>query len=665
MAAVGIGEEEDGDDQYDLDDALRKEAEFLAEAESGLLGLDFVDAFHNTPPSPASPKRSSPGFVVTSSTSASSCSSPQHSETTAPSPLAGPLLPVRRATGSADPKPGASGHLAAGASSTGTVLSPKGLVQEAHLVASQAPRRRRLRRKTPIELTYWRKGRAVLRRYSRKHATRDSDWVLLFRSACPEVRSRAMLALRKRLGYVCLRDFYEGLLQTRSRMQYSSSGGRVPVRSHVRQLWRQLRTTAATEAFLLHFIMRDPDVLSLLLLQRSGGAAKEQPDKVAGDQPVTGCLGTWNGRWLMEDSAVLAVCQAAADCEEAGILLRETRGAKRLHAEFHTFVQKLQQQCGFEHWSFQLELTPDAFRQGRMHIHMYWSYGSQPQVLGPRERWRFGYSVPLLVPNKRSGRHNRAAIAQGHFYCQADKIGAVSRDTNCPKHTKLMVKPGWVQELFAMRKMSERSFIRELLAARGRARGLIEDLRWQKQLLQTESMHERSRAAQAAFAKTARPFKVVAAVEEWRAQYERGPDGQPAPRRGRYKFLVLTGPSQVGKSMFAQQLFPPCHQCFCLGQTEPDLRHYDMDQHRSICCEEVEPKMVLANRLLFQAGMQIVTLAQSKCQQHAFSVFVHGVPFILCSNDWLPKLRALAPEEQEWLNSNSIVVPVMERLYED
>jgi hypothetical protein len=102
---------------------------------------------------------------------------------------------------------------------------------------------------------------------------------------------------------------------------------------------------------------------------------------------------------------------------------------------------------------------------------MYALFAGTGRPLGDTQHWSFGSSQPLIVPNKQRGRNSRQGVLQGHYYCQADKIGAITRRTSIPKHTKLLVRPQWVHELYAMRKMSHAAFVREIIAARGRAKG--------------------------------------------------------------------------------------------------------------------------------------------------------------------------------------------------
>ena len=48
---------------------------------------------------------------------------------------------------------------------------------------------------------------------------------------------------------------------------------------------------------------------------------------------------------------------------------------------------------------------------------------------------------------------------------------------------------------------------------------------------------------------------------------------------------------------------------------------------------------------------------------HAYNVFVHRVPIIIACNDWVELTAALKKEsDREWLESNSVLIPVLEKL---
>ena len=59
----------------------------------------------------------------------------------------------------------------------------------------------------------------------------------------------------------------------------------------------------------------------------------------------------------------------------------------------------------------------------------------------------------------------------------------------------------------------------------------------------------------------------------------------------------------------------------------------------------------LGQQAVVQAGTVSVLLAPSQCQEHAYELWLYGVPLIISTNTW----DATA---DEWLPANSILVPV-------
>ena len=73
--------------------------------------------------------------------------------------------------------------------------------------------------------------------------------------------------------------------------------------------------------------------------------------------------------------------------------------------------------------------------------------------------------------------------------------------------------------------------------------------------------------------------------------------------------------------------------------------------------DEVCSRQVLANKLVFQAGVDEFTLSQSVCNVAAYSVWLYGVPMILCSNHFQlvsEPSAPMAPEDEEYLAKNLI-----------
>ena len=64
----------------------------------------------------------------------------------------------------------------------------------------------------------------------------------------------------------------------------------------------------------------------------------------------------------------------------------------------------------------------------------------------------------------------------------------------------------------------------------------------------------------------------------------------------------------------------------------PSLREFDRAFHQVIIWDEISPRQVLANEVVFQGGVNLVTMSQSRCNNFAYSVWLWQVPQVLCSN---------------------------------
>jgi len=165
------------------------------------------------------------------------------------------------------------------------------------------------------------------------------------------------------------------------------------------------------------------------------------------------------------------------------------------------------------------------------------------------------------------------------------------------------------------------------------------------------------------------PFKPPTAVErQWLQQYAivarvdeaETPDASfafsaargGAPRLRRYKTLVYDGPSRTGKSERAAQWFTEARtlKLNCQGVDCPNMRPFLGGAYEAVLCEETTWEIMWKNRQLFQAGPWRVQLGQSPCNEHCYSVWCWGVPFMICSNDfWQNCANATA---RAWVEAN-------------
>ena len=125
----------------------------------------------------------------------------------------------------------------------------------------------------------------------------------------------------------------------------------------------------------------------------------------------------------------------------------------------------------------------------------------------------------------------------------------------------------------------------------------------------------------------------------------------------RYPFFVMEGKTQTAKSTWAKGVEGDESKVYYVNAAaclEPDLRKYNFFKHSVILFDEASPKMVINQKVLFQASPQWIKLGQSTTNCYSYDVFVSGVKMIICSNSWAEDLEEMKPEDREWLQENSI-----------
>ena len=160
-----------------------------------------------------------------------------------------------------------------------------------------------------------------------------------------------------------------------------------------------------------------------------------------------------------------------------------------------------------------------------------------------------------------------------------------------------------------------------------------------------------------AIAATRRPFRKIPKVDAWLRELS-------APR-DRRKFLVLDGPTRMGKTAFAFSLVEAgaALEVNCAGVEDPPLRAFSRGKHRLILFDEASTHMVLKNKRLFQAPNTPVIVGSSPTNALTYSVFLGDTLLVVASNDWEQELAGLPAPLRDWLAGNMVFVSVQEKLY--
>ena len=108
--------------------------------------------------------------------------------------------------------------------------------------------------------------------------------------------------------------------------------------------------------------------------------------------------------------------------------------------------------------------------------------------------------------------------------------------------------------------------------------------------------------------------------------------------------MVFVGSSGLGKTEYAKSIHgrEKTFYCNCQGLSEPGLKGFDRRKHTAVCLDEVDPWLVINNKVLFETTIDGAWLAQSKCGQHQYWKWLFMVPIIICTNDWILARRRRA-----------------------
>jgi hypothetical protein len=230
--------------------------------------------------------------------------------------------------------------------------------------------------------------------------------------------------------------------------------------------------------------------------------------------------------------------------------------------------------------------------------------------------------------------------------------------TSCACYTCFPVSPEWITALWQGCKITKNTAEQEYVKCKKNIRAYIDNVSYHTQYVRSEAVAERKAAAVQQLQPLMREAIRIEVVEsEFLPQFTR-----PSFRR---KFLVLSGPTQVGKTVYARSLFghEATLELNCSGVLQPDLRAFDPLRHKCIIFDEGSTAMVLAQKKLFQGPAEEVALGHSATNMYAYNVFVYGVAMVVTSNTWPEEMASLRPCDRDWIEGNSVCVRCMSLLY--
>ena len=419
--------------------------------------------------------------------------------------------------------------------------------------------------------------------------------------------------------------------------------------------------------------MQRPTLEEVQAIVDAGRNGAEESAKEAGDVKAprgefvdknTGHRGgqlTWHGRWGAEVAEVEQLMTSTADIDSLVDMIRKSEFYNELWKSFKSFIVHLLGKHQWPQISITMEVTKKRKKSHNLvHFHAAFSDHRCYHRNRGTNFYVFAGSKPHWEPlHARGERQADRARSRLHYYIMAPKVGTVFEDANWHRGRDYQVQAESIMNLWRLQKLTHEAAKAELIKCR--VQGTERCLR-EVEVLQREEMQVRLRAEWLEVMQMLpqKPFRVLPEVEAWKVKAL-----ELYGKVGRFKFLVLNGPSQVGKTRFAQALFGMRSSLIvsCQNVQVPNLRAYRRYEHKCIIYDEGSSKMVVNNKAIFQSNCDFVGLGQSVCNQHFYEIFLYGTPQVVCCNDWMKDINQQDEEAINWLNANAVVVHVSRKLY--
>ncbi len=387
---------------------------------------------------------------------------------------------------------------------------------------------------------------------------------------------------------------------------------------------------------------------------------------------------TWNGDWgLLEpfakDSELLgsvggpfaefASVKSGQDhvLEVIGTFcmwLAEREEVTNLRADLESHVKRVAAEHSFESYGFALELSTKTWLTDgtvRVHAHAFFA-SSMRRVVRHAAEYAFKRSKPVKS-NQSNTRVRATGVAACAYYVTCPKVGSITQSSTLSANTDYVVQPQWIWNLLAAQKITAVKAREEFVSQCRDLPRLLAALDKFKAETRTTRLAKTVDYVTDMLAKQRRPFRRLEPVHLWLAEHK--------SISMRYKFLVLTGPSQTGKTQYALSLVGTgrCLELNMAATSEPDLRDYDHEAHDMILFDEMAASAVLLQKKLMQAPACLLGMASSKTNLYAYSVWVHAKLLVICSNRWDMEVADMPAADSDWLVQNSVVIRVHEALY--
>jgi hypothetical protein len=370
---------------------------------------------------------------------------------------------------------------------------------------------------------------------------------------------------------------------------------------------------------------------------------------------------TWQGDWGVFDPGTL---QSSDNWRNVVRHLQQDAGCGQVWKDFVLFAADLVEFLGATSWAACFEVCMNTFASKfvlRVHAHMYLARESQKLCACSSGRFLFHKSTPHKSHKLATmGRRNTAGWA-GCYYVLAPMVGSVFKAGSVRPFTDFPVRPDWVFNLVQAEKMEFKEAFDEMIACGSGFSRRMGDLRAWQSARQEVKLRAHVQAEQAHHMATNYTWRSFPAIASWLSAMQR-------PHLRRKSFLVLEGPSGLGKTEYVRSLCGPAAtlELNADSMRVPYLREFDPEVHKVIFWDECSVQLVVENRKLFQCPAAMITLGVSPTGRDAYRVWVNDAVMVIGSNRWSDELSALKnPSDAEWIRANMTHVIITSKMYID
>ena len=302
----------------------------------------------------------------------------------------------------------------------------------------------------------------------------------------------------------------------------------------------------------------------------------------------------------------------------------------RVHAHAY-FEAKKQYDCALS--QFSLLIDPDESSSSEEVTYGPWQIHRNPYE-GPYES-----AVSDCQPNAITGSGYRPAADRGHFYVQCRyKNTHIAECNNYEAGKDFIVKTQWIQTYWQQQKIDDDKILPGAGFYRCCTPALEAMVRHSLSKRRVELKAAKREERTQVLRGMKRPHKRFPEIEAWKEQYNHV--------NFRYKFLILWGPTRMGKTELARSYFQNPYE----HRDSICWNDYDADLHDVIIFDDVKLvyKYISDNRSLFQAGSW-VTVQTSATNVFAMEIDVTQKPIIVTSN---------SEPQGEWILGNAVNIQI-------